>query len=165
MKRLATLIIALVFVVIADGLLAKSVSVKGYYRKNGTYVRPHTRNIKSSGSVKTKSSNSKSYIEHDSKISKTNEMKKAASEISPEEETYRRLNSIDEALKVYNSKHRKWPKSLIALYKEPDISIKLCDGWGRNFQYVNSEYGFIVSSAGEDGKHGTADDIKSALSD
>lgn len=165
MKRLATLIIALVFVVIADGLLAKSVSVKGYYRKNGTYVRPHTRNIKSSGSAKTKLSKSKSSISYNSEKEKSVETKDVTSAISSEEETRRRLNSIDNALETYISKHGEWPENLVALFKEPNVSIKLYDGWGRKFRYGRSEHGYSVSSAGKDGKYGTVDDIKSALSD
>jgi len=42
MKKLIVIILAILFVFPAV-LLAKDVYVKGYYRKDGTYVRPHIR--------------------------------------------------------------------------------------------------------------------------
>lgn len=170
MKRLVVFVVAIVLMMFANSLLAKTVSVKGYYRKNGTYVRPHTRNIKSTGSTKSKSSKSSSCASSYSETSKSSVRNFSASTggvdaVSSEEETRRRLNAIDEAMSTFHSKHGRWPRSLVELFREPKISIKLCDGWGRKFVFASTEYGYAISSAGEDGKHETVDDIKSALSD
>lgn len=172
MRHLARLIIVLVLVTISGSLFAKSVSVKGYYRKNGTYVRPHTRNVQSSRSTNSRSrTKSKSYVSAYSDTSKSSKgtdssfVESCDKNMSKSEETRRRLNAIDDALGKYHSKHGKWPESLVVLFKEPNTSIKFYDGWDKKFWYVQSEYGFRVSSAGEDGKYGTADDIKSPLSD
>jgi hypothetical protein len=42
MKKLITIALAILFI-LPTILLAKDVQVKGYYRKDGTYVRPHVR--------------------------------------------------------------------------------------------------------------------------
>jgi hypothetical protein len=49
MKRLFVLLLALAVFFPAPALARKSVSVRGYYRKDGTYVRPHTRSAPGSG--------------------------------------------------------------------------------------------------------------------
>lgn len=43
MKKLIVIALGILLVLIPTALLAKDVHVKGYYRKNGTYVRPHVR--------------------------------------------------------------------------------------------------------------------------
>ena len=43
MKKAAGLVIVLCMVLFPVFLFAKDVHVKGYYRKDGTYVRPHIR--------------------------------------------------------------------------------------------------------------------------
>ena len=42
MKKLIVLVIGLLFL-LPNIIIAKDVHVKGYYRKDGTYVRPHVR--------------------------------------------------------------------------------------------------------------------------
>ena len=43
MKKLIVIALGILLVLTPTVLLAKDVHVKGYYRKNGTYVRPHVR--------------------------------------------------------------------------------------------------------------------------
>lgn len=43
MQKIINLIITLIFIFFPVFLYAKDVKVKGYYRKDGTYVRPHIR--------------------------------------------------------------------------------------------------------------------------
>ncbi|MCU0438148.1 MAG: hypothetical protein MUC49_09540 [Raineya sp.] len=63
MKNLILIILVLLITPMVSLAQKKSVSVKGYYRKNGTYVRPHTRSYSgsSSSSSTSKSHSSKSY--------------------------------------------------------------------------------------------------------
>jgi hypothetical protein len=56
-RRILTLLLALAILAPSIGLAAKksssggTVQVKGYYRKNGTYVQPHTRSAPGSGAA------------------------------------------------------------------------------------------------------------------
>ena len=43
MKRLISIVLAVIFVLTATLALAGSTYVRGYFRKDGTYVRPHWR--------------------------------------------------------------------------------------------------------------------------
>lgn len=170
MKRILVFVISLAIILIADNALAKTVSVKGYYRKNGTYVRPHTRNVKGSKTSSSKtirSTKSSVYSTGSSTSSESTSSKatEASGVFSESDETNRRLNFIDDELKLFHIKHKRWPKDLLELYREPNVSIKLRDGWGRKFHYTSTEYGFTLFSVGEDGKAETIDDVKSALSD
>lgn len=167
MKSFKIFVVALLIITTANSLIAKTVSVKGYYRKNGTYVRPHTRNVngdRNSKSSKNRYGASYSSEEWKSNVSGGSSSAKVVHAASKEEETRIRLNSIDDALMDFRFNHNRLPKSLIELYREPGINIKLSDGWGNKLKYVLSSSDYSVSSAGKDGKHGTADDIKSARS-
>lgn len=50
MKKIMTLILMTILIVYAEA--QKTTNVKGYYRKDGTYVRPHTRTTKGSSTSK-----------------------------------------------------------------------------------------------------------------
>ncbi len=72
MKKLLPLILLIILTVQAEA--QKRTNVKGYYRKDGTYVRPHTRTTSGSATTKTSnysSSNTKSIESTNSIISST----------------------------------------------------------------------------------------------
>ena len=60
MKKTILLILTFAWVLFAQTVEARQVRVKGYYKKNGTYVAPHVRNV-SGSSRSSSSSRSHSY--------------------------------------------------------------------------------------------------------
>lgn len=168
--------------------------VKGYYRKNGTYVAPHYRKDRGSSSTykpststykrsssttytpssSTYSSGSSSSSSVSTRVRPVSSTVKSsggavaseAEEMSREEQTTRdRLRQIDEAIAAYKSKNEgRLPKSLQELWRSTSNLLMTSDGWGSRFDYKTDETDYLLSSKGVDRKSGTLDDIYSVKS-
>lgn len=168
--------------------------VKGYYRKNGTYVAPHYRKNRSSSSTYKpststyKRSSSKTYTSPSSTYSSGYSSSSSGStrarssrstgtagsgaaiseveKISREEQTtIDRLNQIDEAIETYKSRNGgRLPQTLQVLWRSTSKMLLMSDGWGIRLNYKVDGANYLLSSNGPDKTSGTLDDIYSTNS-
>lgn len=168
--------------------------VKGYYRKNGTYVAPHYRRSRGSSSTYKPSTStykrsssttctpsSSTYANGSSAFSSGSSRARTvgspvtagsgtvaseAEKISREEQATRdRLNQIDEAIGAYKGKNGGMlPQTIHGLWRSTSKLLLLSDGWGTRFNYKVDGTNYLLSSNGPDKKIGTSDDICSTNS-
>ncbi len=165
--------------------------VKGYYRKNGTYVAPHYRRDRGSSSTYKPStstyrrSSSTTYTPSSSTYSSGSSTSSSGSKMShsfgstavagsgavtsetknissEEQATNERLSQIDQAIVSYKAKNEgKLPQTLLTLWRSTSTMLLISDGWGSRFNYKVEGEGYLLSSNGPDKKSGTFDDIYS----
>lgn len=182
----AVLVVVLAVSFVADSAWAGY--VKGYYRKNGTYVHGYYRGGSSSksSSYSHKSSSSKSYGGSSSFSGgssaiygggsttyattptryKDPDETTASATVSESTEsawTRSRMEKIETELEAYRTRHDgKIPKTLQILWRSSTTTFSTTDGWGSKFQFDSDGDKYILISKGPDKKLGTDDDVRSS---